>query len=58
MLTAHIIQQLLTRGRLGTVFQTAFHTFRNYGQKMLAALLSHPLPIDLDPPGQIRLSTA
>jgi len=58
LLIAHIVQQLLTRGRLGTVFKTAFHTFRNYGKKMLAALLSHPLPPDLDPPGQIRLSTA
>ena len=55
MLTAHIIQQLLTRGRLGTVFKTAFHTFRHYGKKMLTALLSQPLPSDLDPPGQIRL---
>ena len=58
MFTAHIIQQLLTRGRLGTVFKTAFHTFRHYGKKMLAALLSQPLPLNLDPPAQIRLNTA
>jgi hypothetical protein len=58
MLTAHLVQQLLTRGRLGTVFKTAFHTFLNYGKKMLGALLSQPLPPDLNPPGQIRLSTA
>jgi hypothetical protein len=58
MLTAHIIQQLLTRGRLGSVFEAAFHTFRTYGKKMLYALLNEPLPSDLNPPGQIRLSTA
>ena len=58
MLTAHIFQQLLTRGRLGTVFKTAFHTFLNYGKQMLEALKNQPLPPDLDPPGQIRLSTA
>ena len=58
LLTAHIFQQLLTRGRLGTVFRAAFHTFRNYGKQMLEALKNQPLPPDLDPPGQIRLSTA
>lgn len=58
MLTAHLFQQLLTRGRLGTVFRAAFHTFRHYGKQMLEALKNQPLPPDLDPPGQIRLSTA
>lgn len=58
MLTAHIFQQLLTRGRLGTVFKAAFHTFLHYGKQMLEALKNQPLPPDLDPPGQIRLSTA
>lgn len=56
MLIAHLIQQLLTRGRLATVFTDAFHTFLNYGRKMLQALLHQPLPADLAPPGQIRLS--
>lgn len=58
MLIAHLFQQLLARGRLGTVFKTAFHTFLNYGEQLLAALKSQPLPPNLDPPGQIRLSTA
>jgi hypothetical protein len=58
MLVAHLVQQLLTRGRLGTVFEAAFHTFITYGKKMLNALMNQPLPSDLDPPGQIRLSTA
>ena len=58
MLTAHLFQQLLTRGRLGTVFKAAFHTFLNYGRQMLEALKNQPLPQDLDPPGQIRLCTA
>ena len=58
MLTAHLFQQLLTRGRLGTVFKAAFHTFLNYSRQMLEALKNQPLPQDLDPPGQIRLSTA
>jgi len=58
MLTAHLIQQLLTRGRLGTVFRDTFHTFLNYGKKLLVALQHHPPPPDLDMPGQIRLSTA
>jgi len=58
MLTAHLFQQLLTRGRLGTVFRAAFHTFLHYGKQMLEALKHQPLPADLDPPGQIRLSTA
>ena len=58
MLMAHTVQQLLTRGQLGTVFQAAFHTFRHYGKQMLEALRNQALPPDLDPPGQIRLSTA
>lgn len=58
MLMAHLIQQLLTRGRLGTVFKAAFHTFRNYGRRLLEALHNRPLPPDLDMPGQIRLSTS
>jgi len=58
MCFAHILQQLLTRGRLGAVFKSAFHTFRTYGKKMLNALLNEPLPENLQPPGQIRLSTA
>ena len=58
MLTAHLFQQLLTRGRLGTAFKCAFHTFLHYGKLMLQALMNQPLPPGLDPPGQIRLSTA
>ncbi|OQW97841.1 MAG: hypothetical protein BWK77_00800 [Verrucomicrobia bacterium A1] len=58
MLIAHIVQQLLARGRLGTVFKAAFHTFLHYGKQMLEALKNQPLPPDLNPPGQIRLSTA
>lgn len=57
MLIAHLIQQLLTRGRLGTVFKAAFHTFLHYGRQMLEALKNQPLPPTLDPPGQVRLST-
>jgi hypothetical protein len=57
MLTAHLFQQLLTRGRLGTVFKAAFHTFLHYGKQMLEALKNQPLPPDLDAPGQIRLHT-
>lgn len=58
MLTAHIIQQLLTRGRLGTVFKDAFNTFRTYGKRILEAIRNQPLPSALDPPGQIRLCTS
>jgi hypothetical protein len=58
MLSAHILQQLLTRGRLGTVFKDAFNTFRTYGERILQALMNQPLPPDLDPPGQIRLCTS
>lgn len=58
MLIAHLFQQLLTRGRLGAVFKTAFHTSLNYGRKLLTALLCEPLPNDLAMPGQIRLSSA
>ena len=56
LLTAHLIQQLLTRGRLGTVFRVTFNTFRTYGKKLLEALMNQALPPDLEPPGQIRLS--
>ena len=58
MLLAHLLQQLLARGRLGTVFDAAFHTFLHYGKEMLYALMHQPLPPDIAPPGQIRLSTA
>lgn len=58
MLVAHIVQQLLARGRLGAVFKNAFHTFLTYGEKLLAALTSEPLPQNLVLPGQIRLSSA
>lgn len=58
MLTAHLFQQLLTRGRLGTVFKAAFHTFLNYGKQLMTALTHQQMPLDLDMPGQIRLSTA
>jgi hypothetical protein len=58
MLIAHLFQQLLARGRLGTVFRAVFHTFLNYGEQLLEALKSQHLPSNLDPPGQIRLSTA
>jgi hypothetical protein len=57
MLMAHLIQQLLTRGRLGTVFKAAFHTFLHYGRQLLESLKRQPLPVDLQPPGQIRLNT-
>jgi hypothetical protein len=58
MLVAHLLQQLLARGLLGGVFGEAFHTFRNYGRKLLEALRDQPLPAEPRPPGQIRLSTA
>lgn len=58
MLIAHTVQQLLTRGRLGTVFKDAFNTFLTYGERLLEALRNQSLPLDLDMPGQIRLSTA
>ncbi len=58
MLLAHTVQQLLTRGRLGTVFKDTFHTFLTYGKRLLDALRNQPLPPDLDMPGQIRLSTS
>jgi hypothetical protein len=58
MLTAHLFQQLLARGRLGTVFKASFNTFITYGKEMLEALKNQPLPPDLDPPGQIRLCTS
>jgi hypothetical protein len=58
MLIAHLVQQLLTRGRLGTVFREAFHTFLVYGEHLLQALKNEALPPNLNPPGQVRLSTA
>lgn len=58
MLCAHTIQQLLTRGRLGTVFHDAFQTLRAYGHALLEDLRHQSLPSDLELPGQIRLSTA
>jgi hypothetical protein len=58
MLSAHLFQQLLTRGRLGAVFKATFHTYLNYGKRLLEALARQPLPSDLEVPGQIRLSTA
>jgi hypothetical protein len=58
MLCAHLFQQLLTRGRLGTVFKDTFHTFLNYGKRLMEALKHQQMPPDLDAPGQIRLSTA
>ena len=58
MLIAHVIQQLLTRGRLKTVFDDTFHTYTTYGRKLLEALRLQPLPQVLPMPGQIRLSTA
>ena len=58
MLLAHIVQQLVTRGRLGAVFADAMESFKAYGKRMLAALLNVPLDPGRAPPGQIRLSTA
>jgi hypothetical protein len=58
MLVAHLFQQLLARGRLGSVFKDAFNTFLTYGERMLQSLMYQPLPPDLDPPGQIRLCTS
>jgi len=58
MLMAHLIQQLLIRGRLGAVFEAVFKSFRHYGQKLAQSLASCILPLDLSMPGQIRLSTA
>ena len=58
MLIAHLLQQLLVRGRLGAVFKAVFKSFRNYGQKLAQSLATSVLPPDLPMPGQIRLSTA
>ena len=58
MLLAHLIQQLLIRSRLGTVFKTVFKSFRHYGQKLAQSLASCILPQDLPMPGQVRLSSA
>lgn len=58
MLIAHLIQQLLARGRLGAVFDAVFKSFKNYGQKLATSLESCFLPDDLPLPAQIRLSTA
>jgi len=58
MLLAHIVQQLVTRGRLGAAFAETAGTFKAYGKRMLAALLNTPPDPGRAPPGQIRLSTA
>jgi len=58
MLLAHIVQQLVTRGRLGAAFDETLDTFKAYGKRMLAALLNIPPDPGRAPPGQIRLSTA
>ena len=58
MCVAHILQQLLTKGLRADEFKSMFRTFRNYGALMLEALRSVPMPQSLDPPGQIRLSSA
>jgi len=58
MLIAHLIQQLLVRGRLGALFKAVFKSFKNYGRKLVTSLESCLLPVDLPMPGQIRLSTA
>lgn len=58
MLIAHLLQQLVTRGRIGAVFREAFHTFLNYGKRMIESLRRHAIPEKLPVPGQIRLSTA
>ena len=55
---AHLLQQLVTRGRIGAVFREAFHTFLNFGKRMIESLRRHAIPEDLPMPGQIRLSTA
>jgi hypothetical protein len=57
MLLAHLFQQLLTRGRLGSVFKETFNTFLNYGKKLLQSLNTSALPNLLVMPGQIRLSS-
>ena len=57
MLFAHLFQQLLTRGRLGSVFKAAFNTFRCYGKKLFQSLITWPWPDLLVMPGQIRLSS-
>jgi hypothetical protein len=56
MLLAHLFQQLLTRGRLGSVFKETFNTFLNYGKKLLQSLNTFSLPDLLVMPGQVRLS--
>jgi len=58
MLLAHIVQQLVTRGRLGAAFAETLDTFKAYGKRMLASLLNIPPDPGRAPPGQIRLSTA
>jgi hypothetical protein len=57
MLIAHLLQQLITRGRLGAVFKTIYHTYLNYGRKLLSALADVQLPSEFEFPGQIRLHT-
>ena len=58
MCVAHILQQLLGKGLRADEFKSTFHTFRNFAARMLEALRSVPMPQNLDPPGQIRLSSA
>ena len=58
LLIAHLLQPLVTRGRVGAVFREAFHTFLNYGKRMIESLRLHAIPEHLPMPGQIRLSTA
>lgn len=58
MMIAHLIQQLVTRGRIGTVFRNVFHTFLNFGRRMIESIRLHAIPDELPMPGQIRLSTA
>jgi hypothetical protein len=58
MLMAHLIQQLLVRGRLAAVFKVVFGTYINYGRKLAESLAACIVPDDLPMPGQIRLSSA
>ncbi len=58
MLLAHLIQQLLVRGRLGAVFESVFKTYICYGEKLAESLGRYIFPQDLPMPGQIRLSSA
>lgn len=58
MLMAHLIQQLLVRGRLGAVFKVVFKSYRNYGKKLAESLVACIVPEAMPMPGQIRLSSA